>query len=437
MKTALPAIPPEEAVFDVGFAADGNGRLFRWSGELYRAIPLDRAEFCRDLFAKGIVQELAAKGLLVETALAPCELEGFGAVLRHSTIPFVSYPHEWCGAMLRDAALLTLDLEIELCKNGLTLQDGHPWNVLFQGAEARFVDFGSIGPASPGALWVAHDEFCRFFFHPLLLIQHGHGRIARALLHDHIGVTRSELLSLVPDAPPTRREIILGSRLPGLQRLREQVASIDLPLLKTDWTGYYESRFPSFAPAEDWTPKHRSVYSVLSETAPASVIDLGANRGWYSRLAASLGHRVVATDVDETCITALYQESRGSPQPVLPLLMDFRYPSPAYGIFSEQLPCARQRLRCSIGLALALAHHLVFKSRLRFEQIAHGLSLFAADRVLVEFVPPEDRFIREWCTSQFSWYTLDAFVSALQQEYRSVQILPSYPEPRVLLLCAN
>ena len=208
-------IPAEEAVFDVRFAADDNGRLFRWGGELHRAIPLDRAEFCRDLFAKGIVQELVAKGLLVETALAPCELEGFGAILRHSTIPFVSYPHEWCGAMLRDAALLTLDLEIELCRNGLTLQDGHPWNVLFQGAEGRFVDFGSIGPASPGSTWVAHDEFCRFFLHPLLLIQHGYGRIARALLHDDIGVTRSELLALVPDAPPARRELIRGSGFPA------------------------------------------------------------------------------------------------------------------------------------------------------------------------------------------------------------------------------
>ena len=31
-------------------------------------------------------------------------------MLRHERIPFVSYPYEWPFAMLRDAALLQLDL---------------------------------------------------------------------------------------------------------------------------------------------------------------------------------------------------------------------------------------------------------------------------------------------------------------------------------------
>lgn len=429
----MPAIPTEEVVFDPGFVADDNGRLFRWGGELYRAIPSDRAAFCRDLFSTGIVQELVAKGLLVETTLGAWQLEGFGAVLRHATIPFVSYPHEWCGAMLREAALLVLDLEIELSQHNLTLQDGHPWNVLFHGPRPHFVDFGSIGSARPGVFWVAHDEFYRFFLFPLLLIQHGHGRIARALLHDDNGVTHSELLALIPDAPLVRREGPQGARLPGLQRLREQVAAIEFVLPRTEWSDYYESQFPSFAPSDAWTPKHRSVYRVLSELGPASVIDIGSNRGWYSRLAANFGHRVVAMDVDETCIASLFHEARENHQPVLPLLVDFKHPSPPYGTFCEQLPGAIERLRSSLGMALALVHHLVFKRCMRFEQIARGLSLFAADRVLVEFVPREDRWVREWWSPRYSWYTLDGFIAALRQEFSNVTILPSHPEPRVLL----
>ena len=35
---------------------------------------------------------------------------GWACVLRHERIPFVSYPYEWSFAMLRDAALLHLDL---------------------------------------------------------------------------------------------------------------------------------------------------------------------------------------------------------------------------------------------------------------------------------------------------------------------------------------
>ena len=43
----------------------------------------------------------ALRGLLVHEP---------AAVLRHERIPFVSYPYEWTFSMLKDAALLQLDL---------------------------------------------------------------------------------------------------------------------------------------------------------------------------------------------------------------------------------------------------------------------------------------------------------------------------------------
>lgn len=432
----MPAIPAEEIVFHHRHCSDLNGRLFLWGGELYRGIFSERAAFCRDLFANGVVEELVTKGLLVETILTDWQLEGFGAVLRHATIPFVSYPHEWCGAMLREAALLTLDLEIELSKHNLTLQDGHGWNVLFRGPTPSYVDFGSIQPAQPGVFWGAHDEFCRSFLYPLLLIEHGYGGIARALLHLGPGVTHSELLALIHDAPLIKRDIVHGSELASLERLREKVAGIELLLPRTDWTEYYGDRLPPLTPSDVWTPKHWSVYQVLSGLKPTTVIDLGSNRGWYSQLAASLGHRVVALEVDESCVASLFDDVKESCRSALPLFMDIARPSPASnGVFCEPGPSAAERLRSSVGMALALVHHLVFKNNMRFEQIVDGLSLFSADRALVEFVPREDRFVREWWSPRFSWYTMDGFISSLKQEFRNVTILPSHPEPRVLLLC--
>ena len=60
--------------------------------------------------------DLQAERLVVETEPAPTDdapqlLAGETAgVLRHERVPFVSYPYEWPFSMLRDAALLQLEL---------------------------------------------------------------------------------------------------------------------------------------------------------------------------------------------------------------------------------------------------------------------------------------------------------------------------------------
>ena len=50
----------------------------------------------------------------VEDTEAPPALRAseYGAVLRHELIPLVSYPYEWTPGMLREAALLTLDINL-------------------------------------------------------------------------------------------------------------------------------------------------------------------------------------------------------------------------------------------------------------------------------------------------------------------------------------
>ena len=57
------------------------------------------------------------------------------AVLRHERIPFVSYPYEWTFSMLKDAALLQLDLLLAALEHDLVLKDSTPYNVQFKGAQ--------------------------------------------------------------------------------------------------------------------------------------------------------------------------------------------------------------------------------------------------------------------------------------------------------------
>ena len=467
-------IASNEIILDPRSYVDPSGRLFWWNGHLYRAITAERAPLYRHLFSKGIVRDLIEKNRLVPTELTSLEIDGYEMVLRHRLIPFVSYASEWCAEMLKDVALLILNLEMELTRDGLTLQDANPWNVLFDGCRPCYVDFGSIVPADTGELWRAHDEFSRFFIHPLKLFSHGHGRIARWLLRDNVlGVLKSDLASIrseslgfkarqrfrglssfakhhMPDlfraklekgvkllkAAFSRSALETSQpRLEFLREVRQEVESITISPMRTEWSNDYESPFPAFSPTNEWTAKHHSVFRVLSNLKPLYVLDIGSNRGWYSQLAAIIGSQVVSFDVDEETTTQLYRDAKEKDLPIQPLIMDFTYPTPGSGVCYQWFLPAYERLACDMVLALGLSHRLVFKDHLDFKQIACGLSNFSKKSLLVEFVPREDQFVREWWSERFQWYTLDNFKIALQEEFRTVTVLPSHPEPRVLLLC--
>jgi hypothetical protein len=354
----------------------------------------------------------------------------------------------------------------------LTLQDSHSYNILFEKYHPVFVDIGSIIPANSDVGWPVYDEFCRFFIYPLQLAAQKKERIARWLLHDFIhGIPKSDFEAISDNAPVSLKNTfndikgVIKKQTPSLysqlkkrydslkvlikkgsspenkphldfmRNLRHEVEGIVLPSMQTEWSEYYGDNLQSFSPSEDWTQKHRSVYKILSTLTPFSVLDIGSNRGWYSQLAAHLGSNVVSFDTDEMSIGKLYQDAQNENISMLPLVMDIRNPSPGYGLCNRSLAPAVDRLNCDLVLALALVHHLVYKQYLTFEQIAEATSSFSKKWLLIEFIPKDDQYVREWWNESYSWYTLDNFIFSMKKKFGKVMIYPSFPEPRVLLLC--
>src|SRR5918996_3316446 len=196
---AKPNIPREEISFVSDSFIDPNGRVFEWKDEVYRALTKNYAPFCTDLFEKGIIQQLIKENLLVESEIVDWSIQPGDLVLRHRKIPVLSYCFEWPAAMLKRAALLTIDLCIRLAEHDLTLQDGHPWNILFDGTKPTFLDLSSIVPARDDILWAPYQQFCNFFLFPLYLYSAKQERLARWLLHDVLeGVTNNDLANALP-----------------------------------------------------------------------------------------------------------------------------------------------------------------------------------------------------------------------------------------------
>jgi hypothetical protein len=94
---------------------------------------------------------------------------GASGALEHPRVPFISYPYEWTFSMLKDAALLQLDLLMEALAEGLTIKDATPYNIQFVSGRPVFIDIGSFESYSPGEPWIGYRQFTRQFLFPLLL----------------------------------------------------------------------------------------------------------------------------------------------------------------------------------------------------------------------------------------------------------------------------
>jgi hypothetical protein len=89
------------------------------------------------------------------------------------------------------------------------------------------------------------------------------------------------------------------------------------------------------------------------------VWDVGANTGRFSRIAAGLGRRVIAWDIDPAATERHYQAiRRDRVTSVLPLLVDLANPSPALGWAHAERRSLLDRADADVVLALALVHHL-------------------------------------------------------------------------------
>ena len=464
--------PALEAHRHPGSYVDPAGAVYEVDGKILRGIQAPFADFYASLLSRPPVEGMLGQQI-VETSVAPDALDGYPLTLEHRRLSPVTFCYEWPPQMLKAAALLTLDICLKLTDHGMVLKDAYPWNVVFEGTRPIFVDFTSVMPEDPKLIWVAYDQFCRFFLYPLALCSWKSGKLSRALLLDHInGVSDSDLVPLLPRSAPLVMPWLIGRvHLPrlvlGLVRrmgtdkaltdmsarlnpnqkarraffasLRRNVNAILLPIQKSRWATYYADIETFMRPAE-FNLKQATVARILEECRPKTVVDIGCNRGGYSILAAQAGAHVTAFDTDEDSIALLYQLAHGRHLDILPLVMDFLSPSPACGWRAMQYSAAPQRLRSDIALALALVHHLAITQRQTFERIVPALADYAGQWLLTEFVPLEDPRSREiMMTHQrdMSWYSLERFIGALRSVFSHVQTYPSFPEGRVLLLCTR
>lgn len=471
-------IPTAEQRWFADSFVDPNGRVFEWRGDIYRVIEPAFAARWQEWARNGTIAALIGDDLLIESELTDFTTESGQAVLRHRRVPVVSYCYEWAPPMLKAAALATLDLCIRLADKGLTLQDGHPWNVLFEGTTPAYIDAGSIVPARDDILWAPYQQFCNFFLFPLYLYAAGRGRVASWLLRDYLaGVTDEDLLAALPLSFKLRhpRRTIgvalpkwLGKffeLLPGdLQRrffsisnrvgaeavnaklrvrffesLRRDIETLPLPSGSSYWARYYRSVDQGYFHTElspgDWRYKQTIVSEILAKLRAKTVLDVGANTGQYAKLAADHGARVIACELDIGALSLCFEQARKERLDILPLAVNVFGDSPAPGRGGAVGPTVVERLGSELVMALAVIHHVAARQRLSAARVSQVLAGLCSRWLLIEFVPPLKPRLGASAVPGVDDYTAAGLEDCLRLHFKSIERFPSYPEDRRLFLC--
>ncbi len=404
----------------------------------------------RALMDSGLYAELADGGLLLshyEEKSIPPVFPDEAVVLCPEQLDYTSYPYEWCFSQLKDAALLTLDVQMRALRRGLSLKDASAFNVQFHNGKPVFIDTLSFERDHCGP-WVAYEQFCRHFLAPLLLMATRSPVFNRYMRVDLDGFTldfASRMLSVSTyfQLGPLlhihlhRRAQQNGRRGSQISRSRygdklklnlagslyRTIEKIRLPSGGSEWSGYEEAA--SHYPPEAAAFKRAFIASVVGHERPRLIYDCGGNTGTYARIAAANGGLCVLFDSDALCVERAYLEGKAAgDRCVLPLVMDLCNPTPPLGFNASERFGLAERPQAELVMALAVIHHLRLRGGIPFAQMAPFFRRLGR-LLLVEFVTPEDPLALQMMQSR----------SSLPEDYRQEEFLRAFSKH--FWLCDN
>lgn len=384
------------------------------------------------------------------------------AVIRPRELPLISYPYEWSFSQLKEAALLTLELQRRALAAGMRLKDASAYNVQFDRGRPILIDTLSFEVAPPTEPWPAYRQFCEHFLAPLALVAYRDPRCALMLREFIDGIPIDLAARLLPGRTRLRPAMLVHIHLhAGAQRRSARAApTAEHPSPRRMSQLGQEALLDSLRRAVEglrWTPgghwtqygiqtsyteagaasKRAIVERMLAAANPTVVWDMGANVGTYSTVAAGPGRSVIAFDRDAASVEHHWRQLSGEARAsVLPLVMDLANPSPALGWGLEERRSLVQRGPADVILALALVHHLAIGNNVPLDRVSGFLARLGR-RAIVEFVPKEDPMTRHLLAARsdvFPGYTLDGFRAALSRDFTVVEEAPIDDSLRTLFL---
>jgi hypothetical protein len=451
---------------NVGLNIDPTGFLFKYEGRIFRAINNSVKNDVLYLFESGAVEELNNLNLIAKSTISDFLLEGYDLILEHEKIDVVIFPTEWSFEMLKDAALLVIQVNKILKKYNFETRDSHGYNILFHYSHAKYVDFGSFGRKTTKKYWSGKDNFREFYFYALYMWSKGSSFLSKSfLINDGKYINNKDYeffiyrysfsrllpskylerffyylrllrnlqkfnvdeILIVKKEKSKRRllRILMMFSKAGLipnnhinfNRLERKIKKIKPPKILTEW-GDYHSNLSETELLEDG-----SRFSLIAEQVKRlnikRVLEIAGNQGLLAEEISKSVSTMICSDVDERAVDHMYLRAKKRKIKIYPALLDFLSPINQSLYYSESYSVLK-RFNSEAVFALALTHHLLLTRKVSIETIFEALSKYTSKYLFVEFMPAGLRR-----GEVPAWYTIDWFRDNFNKYYNLIFENPS------------
>lgn len=442
-----------------GSFRDRNNQVYALDGRIIRGISSTAKQHWDALEKSKFYKNYASQGKLVPTQVITTEElpasfsdaeKHWDSFLEHERVPFVSYAYEWCFGMLKDAALLHLDLMESALREKIILKDATVFNIQFTGHKSVFIDLPSFEVYEAGMPWVGFRQFCQHFLYPLMLQSYKDISFKSWFKGNIEGITPQEcnqMLSfrdkfrkgvfslvylqskLLDSMGHTKRSIVSEAQdsdfgleiiLSNVRKLKKVVSKLEWAPARSEWSDYTKTHSYD---DECFEQKCNFVTTVVNERQRSLAWDIGCNTGHFSRILAEKSDYVVALDIDELSIQRLYDSlKKDGPDHILPLVFDLTNPSPPIGWRCKERHRLEDRGKPELILCLALVHHLVITGNVPLAEVMDWLASFKSE-IIVEMLTKEDDMVQKLLLNrvdQYPEFTIEGFES-ISAEHFNVQ----------------
>ena len=443
---------------------DPAGFVFEQQGEVYRQVNSSYQPHYEHLMRSGLYQRLIDEKLLIPHQ----EIKEFlnsdiYRVIKAERIPLISYPYEWCYSQLREAALMTLQIQRISLEYGMTLKDASPYNIQFRSGRPIFIDTLSWEILDENVPWIGYRQFCEMFLAPLALGHYSKQSVNQALLAWPDGIPLSNCSKQLPLKSRFNIDLALHIHLHAklssrsnqkphspsnysaekskqvVRSLQRSIEKFKLPTRNSHWSTYYDE----VALRDQYlADKQRIIGEWLKQIGPMEkALDAGCNTGQFSLSLAEYSKQVIAIDSDERSIDTLYQHVRDSnivrESNILPLTQDLSNMSPANGLLGTERSSFIDRGPFDLVLSLALIHHLLIGRQVPLNNCVSLFAKLSKRHLILEFVPMQDPWAQMLLSakSQKSHpYNQELLEEAFHEQFKTIDARPIPETERILFL---
>ena len=425
--------------YEPGSFRDRESRVFYEGNAVFRGLSKQALKEWEALSSTEFFKRLTLQGKLIHTEridsasmAKSAKDENWEAVLKHQPIPFISYPYEWSFGMLKDAALLQLDLMQEALEEGMILKDASAFNFQWMGARPIFIDIPSFEKWHPGEPWAGYRQFCQMFLYPLFLQAYKDLSFQPWLRGNIEGIESEQCNNIMSMRdcirPGVFTHVFLQSKIQAkysqtqrdvkkdllavgfnknlimanVKRIYKMIQGLTWNRSKSAWSSYGTTHNYTDV---DFEMKQAFIRQIVGQRPWHLVWDMGCNTGIFSKIASENSDYVVAMDTDQLSIEHFYQslKTEGNTK-ILPLVVNLADPSPGLGWKGLERKALVDRGKPDLTLCLALIHHIVITANVPLREFIKWLAGLGTDLV-IEYVTKDDPMVKGLLRNKKDNYT--------------------------------